>query len=131
MISKLFENVMFMFTCDYVTYKTSEHRLSENYALILGEPHTISSNLRVGHWAVLYIPPTFILSTNTQNVHQGVSGSPNPNAPDQLKLSFYFRPAFKCILILSKTHFDGQLLAYSIVIVCRLKCPLVPSGDKQ
>ena len=43
----------------------------------------------------------------------------------------YFRPAFACILIFGKTHFDGQLLTNSIVIVCWLKWPLVPSGDKQ
>ena len=35
------------------------------------------------------------------------------------------------ILIFGKTHFDGQLLTNSIVIVCWLKWPLVPSGDKQ
>ena len=51
---------------------------------------------------------TFILSTNIQNVHQGLSGSPNPNAPDQLQQSLYFRPAFAYILIFGKTHFDGQ-----------------------
>ena len=43
----------------------------------------------------------------------------------------YFRPTFACILIFGKTHFDGQLLTNSIVIVCWLKWPLVPSGDKQ